>query len=393
MKAYKKLVFLCIVGLFLLTSIVLAYGGINKPEQGLSISIYVLLVWVILFILFLTFYVRTKKLAHDLKNSKKKEERIKQHEVLKHLKLLKWGWILSILGMVITGSLSFIGEGWTSTKGVYLEHVHGLGYSTDGKRVILAAHDGLKMYEGGNWKNVEDEKNDYMGFSAVDNGFYSSGHPAPGSDKKNPLGIVKSTDEGKTLQTLDLYGQIDFHMMAVGYKSHTIYVINPESNERMKATGLYYSTDDTKTWTKSAMNGINEEPTTLTVHPSNEAIVAIGTQTGVYLSKDFGQNFEKILSKGQVTSLFFTNDALFVGGYDNNQAYLLKLNSESKQSNEIIIPKLSGDAVAYFAVNPVTTNEMIFSTYKKDIYISNDNGEHWRKIADKGKGVSEKNNN
>lgn len=258
--------------------------------------------------------------------------------------------------------------------------------------MIIPAHDGLKTYSEGHWGSAEGEKHDYMGFSAVDDGFYSSGHPAPGSDKKNPFGIVKSTDEGKTFETLDLYGEIDFHLMSVEYRSHAIYVINPQLNSRMDSTGLYYSTDEAKTWTKSAMKGISEEPTTIAVHPSNGAMLAIGTQSGVFLSKDNGQTFEKMVSKGQATSLFFNaNGTLFVGGYDK-QAYLLKLNIENKQSDEINLPDISeDDAIAYIAENPINAKEMAIATFKKDVYVSHDNASQWIKVADQGKGIDEKN--
>ncbi|MFE5798167.1 F510_1955 family glycosylhydrolase, partial [Streptomyces sp. NPDC056503] len=305
MQNFKSLVYLISVGLALLPSKAFAHGGVEEPQSGLPKSTYGLLAMGLLFILFVAFYMVMKKKVQGLKSVKKKEDRIKRQRLEKNLQVLKWGWILSLVGVVITGSLSVMGDKLTVGKGTYLEHIHGLGYSTDGKQMIIPAHDGLKTYSEGHWGSAEGEKHDYMGFSAVDDGFYSSGHPAPGSDKKNPFGIVKSTDEGKTFETLDLYGEIDFHLMSVGYQTHAIYVINPQPNSRMDSTGLYYSIDEAKTWTKSAMKGISEEPTAIAVHPSNEAMLAIGTQSGVFLSKDNGQTFEKVVSKGQATSLFF----------------------------------------------------------------------------------------
>ncbi|MGG3987015.1 hypothetical protein [Bacillus smithii] len=77
---------------------------------------------------------------------------------------------------------------------INLEHIHGLGYTSDGKQILIPAHNGLVSYSEGQWKSVNAPKHDYMGFQIVDNGFYSSGHPAPDSGLKNPMGIVKSTD-------------------------------------------------------------------------------------------------------------------------------------------------------------------------------------------------------
>ncbi|MDA1475171.1 F510_1955 family glycosylhydrolase [Bacillus changyiensis] len=369
---------------------IFAHEEMGVPQSKVTLSTYVLIALVLLFLLCLSFYLITKKKIHSLKNAKKKKE--EKQQLKKILRRLKWGSILSLIGIVTIGSFSIMEEKLTINDGrTYLEHVHGLGYSTDGKRLIIPSHHGLVTYSDGHWDRAEGENHDYMGFSVAADGFYSSGHPAPGSDKKNPFGIMKSTDEGKNLKMLDLYGEIDFHIMGVGYQSQAIYVINPEPNSRMKFVGLYYSLNETKTWTKSKMRGISEEPTTIAVHPTNKAILALGNQSGVYLSYNYGQNFKKVLSKGQITSLVFSKDGtLFVGGYDH-KTYLLKLNVENNRSFEINIPRIAqDDAIAYLAVSSKNEKQIAFTTFKKDIYISYDQASTWLKIAEQGKGISTK---
>ncbi|MED4569618.1 glycosyl hydrolase [Brevibacillus agri] len=346
---------------------------------GTSLVTLVLFVW----------FIVTKRQIQTLKNVKKQEDREKRLQLSKMLRYLKWGLSAAVLMVVTTGVLSIFGI--NADRAIYLEHIHGLGFSTDGKRVLIPAHDGLKAYEDGIWKIPEGEKHDYMGFSPVDNGFYSSGHPAVGSDMKNPFGIVKSTDEGKSLQTLALEGETDFHNMAVGYSSHVIYVMNPQPNSKMNTPGLYYSIDEGVTWTKSQMNGFGEEPTAMAVHPTEASVIAIGTPSAVYLSKDYGNTFEKLVSAGQATALFFNNHGeLFIGGYQN-KAYLQKMDMTSKKAENLLIPALTEDAVAYFAQNPSDEDQMSFATFKNDVYISNDQGLKWKKIADQGKSISEGN--
>jgi hypothetical protein len=68
-------------------------------------------------------------------------------------------------------------------------HIHGLGFSGDGQRLFVPAHTGFQVYAHGGWFTPNVPPHDYMGYVATDDGFYSSGHPAPNSDLVNPLGL------------------------------------------------------------------------------------------------------------------------------------------------------------------------------------------------------------
>ncbi len=275
-----------------------------------------------------------------------------------------------------------------SNSSITLEDVHGLAYSQDGNRIMVPAHDGIKTYENGKWGASEGEKNDYMGFSPFDGGFFSSGHPAPGSDRPNPLGIVKSTDEGKTIETIGLEGMSDFHGMAVGYQSKTLYVINSEPNPIMQTPGLYYSTDEAKTWNKSEVKGFSEQPTAIAVHPTDEKTVAIGSRTGVYLSKDFGNTFSKLSDIGQVSTANFTGKGtLLIGGF-SNKPYLVEINLQSKQTEEKTLPPMTDDTVAFIALHPQDGRQIAIATFKKDVFVSKDNGVNWEQISKAGSTIN-----
>jgi len=84
-----------------------------------------------------------------------------------------------------------------------------------------------------------------MGYAPTKDGFYSSGHPGPSSQLVNPLGLVKSMDAGKTLDTLGLEGESDVRLMGVGYDSHTIYVGNLAPSSILQG-GVFRSLDDGK---------------------------------------------------------------------------------------------------------------------------------------------------
>lgn len=297
------------------------------------------------------------------------------------MKRKQWIYLISICVILIMTSAC-------SNNKVTMEHIHGLGFTSDGKQILIPAHNGLVSYSDGKWGNVDTPKNDYMGFQMVDNGFYSSGHPGPSSTLQNPIGIVKSSDLGKTLTKLGFEGESDFHGMAVGYKTHAIYVINEQTNTKLNSSGLFYSTDEAKTWTKSTAAGLNEEPTALAVHPTDEKTIAIGTKSGLLLSKDFGNHFEKLLPDLLITSLNFGEKGeLLVAGA--NSPNLININLSTTVKQEIKLPPLDqDDAVSYIAQNPQDANEVAVATFKKDVYLSKDSGLNWTKIADKGNGIS-----
>ncbi|HLO02508.1 MAG TPA: hypothetical protein VK191_05335, partial [Symbiobacteriaceae bacterium] len=160
---------------------------------------------------------------------------------------------------------------------VKFDHIHGLGFSADGSRLLIPAHDGLKLYVDGKWQVPEQPKHDYMGFAVTDDGFYSSGHPAPGSKLPEPLGLVKSADGGKTLKMLGLQGQYDFHVMGAGYKNHAVYVFNQVASPQLPA-GLQVSLDDGKSWKRAGAKGLSGAPIQIAVHPTDPKIVAVGTE-------------------------------------------------------------------------------------------------------------------
>lgn len=44
---------------------------------------------------------------------------------------------------------------------VTLTHVHGLSYSADGRKLMIASHHGLAVYEGGRWSKAPGPQHDY----------------------------------------------------------------------------------------------------------------------------------------------------------------------------------------------------------------------------------------
>lgn len=103
-------------------------------------------------------------------------------------------------------------ESATSAQGYPTGHIHGM--SVNSNRVLLATHDGL--FDVSESPAIQIGPTiDLMGFTTAGNGeFYASGHPGPGSDLPNPVGLIRSTDQGQTWQPLARQGESDFHALA-----------------------------------------------------------------------------------------------------------------------------------------------------------------------------------
>lgn len=267
---------------------------------------------------------------------------------------------------------------------VQLMHVHGLSYSPDGSKILIPSHHGLAVFDGTSWSKAPGPKHDYMGFSATKNAIYSSGHPAPDSGLVNPFGVIKSIDGGQTWRTLGFEGESDFHLLTTGYETNAIYVVNFQPNSKMKQAGIYYTLNDGFSWERTKAQGLKSAPTALATHPSSPKIVAAGTDDGLYLSTDAGETFQKV-GNGQVVAVFFdlNGRGLWYSTADAPSALSL-LALDSKQVNNIAIPAVEKDAVAYIAQNPVKRSEYAIATFQRSVYVTRDDGKSWKQIAAKG---------
>lgn len=268
--------------------------------------------------------------------------------------------------------------------GVTLTHVHGLAYSTDGKRLMIPSHHGLAVYQDGKWSKAAGPEHDYMGFSATGKAIYSSGHPAANSGLVNPFGLLRSKDGGKTWDKLGLEGESDFHVMATGWNTNTIYVWNPAPNSRMSQPGLYYTLNDGFVWKRAAALGLEGSPHALAVHPDDPKAVALATPNGIFESSDAGESFAKI-APGQGTAVFFDLDSKHVwyGAYDG-EARLVRARLKAGPMTRYKLPPLTKDAVSFIAQNPGRRDEYAIATFSRNVYISRDGGKTWNAIAERG---------
>lgn len=299
--------------------------------------------------------------------------------------MLKKRWTIgAVLAMFVLAGCSNSPESFEVPFEGELSHVHGMGYPGNGDSLYFASHIGLKIHREGNWFETADNFYDYMGFNAVDEGFYSSGHPSADSDLPNSLGIQRSVDGGETVEEIAFQGETDFHVMAVGYNSHDIFLINPAKNSLLEA-GFYKSNDEGETWERVQATGLEGEVVALAVHPTDSNFVAAATSTGVYFSRDAGETFQMITAENETgTAVFFTENHLYFGSFGTTAA-LMKYTIENEELDTLNIPEMPEDGIAFIAQNPNDELELALYTMQGQAYLSKDGSKTWEALLQNGK--------
>lgn len=257
-----------------------------------------------------------------------------------------------------------------------LSHVHGIGYAGSDNGLYFASHSGLKIYRDGKWFETSDNMHDYMGFNAIDKGFFASGHPSANSDLPNPLGIQRSDDGGKSLEEIAFLGETDFHAMAVGYKSHDIFLLNPEKNSLLDA-GFYKSNDEGESWQPAKASGLEGEVSALALHPTDSNFVAAATSAGIYFSADAGDSFQAMTAENESgTAVFFAGDYLYFASYGTEPS-LKKHTIENNDQETLKLPEIKQDGIAFIAQNPENMEELALFSIQGKAYLTEDHTETW----------------
>ncbi|NEA87113.1 exo-alpha-sialidase [Streptomyces sp. SID9913] len=164
-------------------------------------------------------------------------------------------------------------------------HLHGLGVDPADGAVYAAGHHGVFRLERGTATRVADRYQDTMGFTITGpSTFLASGHPAPADpDARSPhLGLIRSTDAGRTWQTLSAEGEADFH--ALQQAGDTLYGFDSQSEK------VWASTDGGRTWDIRAGLPLLD----LAAHADSPATVWAATGEGLVHSSDGARSFRAV---------------------------------------------------------------------------------------------------
>lgn len=160
-------------------------------------------------------------------------------------------------------------------------HVHGVSRDPGSGKVNLATHTGLfVLQQDKSWQRVGPEV-DLMSFAVSAAGtFYASGHPAAGVDLPSPVGLITSTDAGRTWTSLSRGGESDFHALTASPAGVVAF------------DDVLRTTVDGKTW---ATGGLTAAPRTLAASPDGSQVLAT-TNQGLLRSTDQGRTWVPVAS-------------------------------------------------------------------------------------------------
>ncbi|MEO3978282.1 F510_1955 family glycosylhydrolase [Streptomyces sp. CAU 1734] len=161
-----------------------------------------------------------------------------------------------------------------------ISHIHGVGVGPDDGKLYVATHNGVHTPDAkGEPQLVGDRRDDFMGFTITSDGtFLASGHPAPGRDAPGNLGLIESTDSGRTWKDRSLVGEVDFHSLEYAHK--TVYGYD-------STNGLLRVSKDGVRWEKRAELAALD----LAVSPRDPERVLATTESGLVTSADGGRTF------------------------------------------------------------------------------------------------------
>lgn len=151
-----------------------------------------------------------------------------------------------VAGLLLFGSSAAMGSGQSIGT---VSHIHSV--RAFGDQVVLGTHEGLFRYvDAKTVQSMGPENFDIMGLAVFGKKLYASGHPGPGSKLPEPVGLLLSTDGGKSWNKLGLQGEVDFHLLESA--GSDMYGVDSGSGN------LLYSNNAGKKWVSRGKNVVSD---------------------------------------------------------------------------------------------------------------------------------------
>lgn len=189
-----------------------------------------------------------------------------------------------VVAMTLVACGSSSNDGARSRPPVALEHIHALAVNPADGALFAAAHNGLFRVarSGSRLRPVPGSERDTMGLAAVGpNRFLASGHTP---DTASSLGLIGSSDAGRSWRPLVLAGRADLHVIRTGRR---VFYAHDAAGNRLfegarSGTGLSVRTTPPGTTFD------------LAVDPRHDSRVFATTDRGFYLSENGGRRWHRI---------------------------------------------------------------------------------------------------
>ncbi|HET7474885.1 MAG TPA: hypothetical protein VFJ97_02555 [Dermatophilaceae bacterium] len=189
------------------------------------------------------------------------------------------------------------GGGSAGRQDVSISHVHAVSRDPADGSALFATHEGLFRFDRGALTELG-QGMDLMGFTiAPDGTYYASGHPGPGTDLPQPLGLARSVDRGRSWTVVSRGGQSDFHALAAGPAT----IIGFDGTLRVSADG--------RTWREAR---IFSPPAALAASPRTGRILAT-TERGLLLSTDQAGTWRPLRPPSAPLFVAWADDDTIVG--------------------------------------------------------------------------------
>ena len=207
-----------------------------------------------------------------------------------------------LVGCASSGPGAAVGAATAIPAGALpLSHIHGVGIDPAGATLLLATHEGLFEVGGDGASARIGPVVDLMGFAVAGPGhFFASGHPGPGVDLPQPVGLIESTDGGRTWQPVSRQGQSDFHALTVG------------ESVVLGFDGSLWRSADTEQWEQVV---IPQEAACLAASPDGSRVLAT-TAAGLLQSGDGGRSWSSVPSAPLLQVVDWTADGAGAVGVD-----------------------------------------------------------------------------
>lgn len=235
---------------------------------------------------------------------------------------------------------------------------NGMAVDPETGRVLLSTPEGLFNVSVSPVEKVG-PMFDFSGFTATAPGkYYASGHPGPGVDMPEPVGLMESADGGQSWAVLSRGGESDFHAVAT---SNEGFVAFDDTDETVRTS------QDGETWESSRTD---IQPFHLAGHPLSEVVLAT-TEDGLQRSTDAGSTWAGVPAAPVLMFTAFTDAQIAVGVIRDGQVHVSHDGGLTWSS----AGSIQDQPTAIFATAAADGDLKVWVATRQDVQVSDDSGE------------------